>query len=346
VVVFPDEVERAIDLHAPDGTKLCQPATPDQECAMTAELVNVDTFTRAETDRMFAALAQQAGGVNQLHHNRVPTPLDQQPVIRMNRDTLYSLAIVDLQDGATLTVPQSGDRYVSVMVVNNDHYINRIIHDAGEHRLTVDEFDTRYVAVAARVLVDPNDPADIAAVSALQDGFGVDADSAQPFAPPEHDAESLDDTRTALLHLAKNVQGFARTFGARADVDPVRHLLGTAAGWGGLPESEAFYVNVDPGFPVGRYTLRVGDVPVDGFWSISLYDADGYFPNTGEPVSVNDITAVHDADGGITVHFGDWSDATPNRLPVADGWNYLVRLYRPRAAILDGSWTFPAVAPA
>lgn len=313
---------------------------------MTAELVNVDNFARAETDRMFAALAQQAGGVNRLHHNREPTPLDQQPVIRMNRDTLYSLAILDLQGGATVTVPDAGDRYVSVMVVNNDHYINRIIHDPGEHRLTVDDFDTRYVAVAARVLVDPNDPADVDAVRRLQDGFAVHARSSEPFVPPEYDTESLDDTRTALLHLARNVEGFARTFGARDEVDPVRHLLGTAAGWGGLPEREAYYVNVDPRLPVGRYTLRVGDVPVDGFWSISLYDADGFFPDSGRPVSVNDVTAVRDADGGITVHFGDWPDDTPNRLPVADGWNYLVRLYRPRPEILDGSWTFPSLEQA
>jgi hypothetical protein len=312
---------------------------------MAAELVNVDNFARAETDRMFAALAQQAGGVNRLHHNRVPTPLDQQPVIRMNRDTLYSLAIVDLDGGATVTVPASGDRYVSVMIVNHDHYINRIIHDAGEHELTVDELETRYVAVAARVLVDPNDPDDIAAVGELQDGFAIRATSAQPFTPTEYDTDTLDDTRTALLHLAKNVQGFARTFGRKEEVDPVRHLLGTAAGWGGLPEHEAYYVNVDPGLPVGRYTLRVGDVPVDGFWSISLYDADGYFPTSGQPVSVNDITAERDADGGITVHFGDWPDGTPNRLPVDAGWNYLVRLYRPRPEILDGSWTFPSVTP-
>ena len=310
---------------------------------MTAQLVNVDNFARAETDRMFAALAQQAGGVNRLHHNREPTPLDQQPVIRMNRDTLYSLAIVDLQGGATMTVPESGDRYVSVMVVNNDHYINRIIHEPGEHRLTVDDYDTRHVAVAARVLVDPNDPHDLETVRELQDGFALRARSSDPFAPPEYDTESLDDTRNALLHLARNVEGFARTFGARDEVDPVRHLLGTAAGWGGLPEREAYYVNVDPRLPVGRYTLRVGDVPVDGFWSISLYDADGFFPDSGQPVSVNDVTAARDADGGITVHFGDWPDGTPNRLPVADGWNYLVRLYRPRAEILDGTWTFPSI---
>jgi len=109
---------------------------------MTGTHVNVDNFVRAETDRMLAAMTQQAGGVNQLGHNRTPTPLDQQTVIRMNRDTLYSFAVVDISEGATLTVPESGDRYVSVMVVNQDHYINRIFHDAGEHSLTVDEFDT------------------------------------------------------------------------------------------------------------------------------------------------------------------------------------------------------------
>ena len=170
------------------------------------------------------------------------------------------------------------------------------------------------------------------------------AGASAPFTPTEYDIESLDDTPTALLHLARNVQGFARTFGRKQDVDPVRHLLGTAAGWGGLPEHEAYYLNVDPGLPVARYQVRVGDVPVDGFWSISLYDGQGFFfPDTERAVSVNDITATRDADGGITVHFGDWPDGTPNRLPISDGWNYLVRLYRPRAEILDGSWTLPSI---
>ena len=96
-------------------------------------------------------------GLNRLHHIREPAPLDDQPVIRQNRDTLYSIAIVDLTGGATLTLPDAGERYLSVMVVNEDHYINRILHDAGEHELTVAEYDTDYVLVAARILVDPND---------------------------------------------------------------------------------------------------------------------------------------------------------------------------------------------
>lgn len=31
----------------------------------------------------------------------------------------------------------------------------------------------------------------------------------------------------------------------------------------------------------------------------------------------------------------------PNCLATVDGWNYMVRLYRSRADILDGAWTLP-----
>ena len=100
--------------------------------------VTVENFIRAESDRMFASFQAEAGGVNRLKHNRAPTPIDHQPVIRMNRDTLYSTAVLDISDGATVTVPDGGDRYVSVMVVNQDHFINRILHEPGQHLLTVE----------------------------------------------------------------------------------------------------------------------------------------------------------------------------------------------------------------
>ena len=102
-----------------------------------ATLVNVDNFVRAETDRMFAALSAQAP-INVLAHHREPASIENQPVIRQNRDTLYSSAIVDIAEGATLSLPDAGGRYLSVMVVNNDHYINDVFHDVGEHELTVD----------------------------------------------------------------------------------------------------------------------------------------------------------------------------------------------------------------
>lgn len=309
---------------------------------MPSQKVNVDNFVRAETDRMFAALQQQNGGINVLRHFREPAPLDQQPVIRQNRDTLYSTAVVDISSGASLTVPDGKGRYLSVMIVNEDHHINRIFHEAGTYELTVADFDTDYVLVAARILVDPNSAADVAEVNALQDQIQVQAGSAAAFVLPDYDKASLDTTREALLTLSRGLPGFDRAFGSKGDVDPIRHLIGTASGWGGLPEQEAFYVNVEPGLPVGSYELRVPDVPVDAFWSISVYNRAGYFEQVGDTdVSLNSVTAQRDDDGSITVRFD--TEAGPNTLGIMDGWNYVVRLYRPRSEILDRSWTFPSL---
>lgn len=315
--------------------------------AMGASKVNVDNFVRAETDRMFAALAgaaDAAGSGTDWTHYRAPTPLDNQTIIRMNRDTLYSYAILDISDGATITLPDTGERYLSVMVVNQDQYINKIIHEPGQHHLTMEEYDTPYVMVAARTLVDANDPEDVRAVNALQDQFAVSSASSRPFVATEYDKASLDETRTALLKLSEGLGGYDKCFGRKEDVDPVRYLIGSASGWGGLPESEAYYANVNPGLPVGEYQLTVRDVPVDAFWSVSLYNAEGFFDQNGNgATSVNSVTAVPNDDGSITVSFGNEDDDRPNRLSLVEGWNYIVRLYQPHPEVVSGEWVFPKI---
>jgi hypothetical protein len=308
--------------------------------------VNVDNFVRAETDRMFHDIQRDAGGVNVFQHNRVPASIDAQTVIRLNRDTLYSFAIVDLDGGAVLTLPDAAERYMSAMIVNNDHYVTRIFHSAGKHDLDAATVGSRYALVAIRTLVDPGSPDDIAAVAALQDQIALEAQSAEPFASPEYDTASLDTTRTALLTLAAGMSGFDHTFGTRDEVDPVRHLIGTAAGWGGLPSSEAAYVGVDPQVPPGEYELTLADVPVDAFWSVSVYNAQGFFePNAHGVYTVNSVTAVPNADGSVTVRFVSGDPKLPNSIPTPEHWNYLVRFYRPRAAYADGTWTLPALTP-
>ena len=115
--------------------------------------VTVDNFVRAETAFQFDRTLAISGGVNKWVHLRQPTPLDQQPVIRMNRDTLYSAALVDISKGATLTIPDTGDRYMSVMVVNEDHYINFVFSHPGTYALTREDFDTPFVQLSARTLI-------------------------------------------------------------------------------------------------------------------------------------------------------------------------------------------------
>ena len=306
-------------------------------------VVNVDNFARAETAAQFDRSYALMGGVNTWFHFREPAPIDNQTVIRMNRDTLYSGAIVDISKGATLTLPDHGERYISVMVINEDHYINRIFHDPGTYELTMDEFDTPYVLLGIRTLVNASDPDDIKAANALQDQFVIEANSAQPYTHPAYDADSYKATYDPLLELGRGVPDTRRTFGRKEDVDEVRHLLGSAWGWGGLPEDEAYYLNVEPNLPVGAYELNVKDVPVDAFWSISLYNREGFFEeNELGAYSVNSMTAEPNPDGSFTIHFGGNAESV-NYLPIAEGWNYTVRLYQPRPEVLDGTWTFPTV---
>src|SRR5271156_2015545 len=197
--------------------------------------VNADNFVRAETHRMFRDIQAQAGDVGTFRHNRTPARIDEQTVIRLNRDTLYSFAVVDLAEPARLTLPDAYGRYLSAMIVNEDHFVNDVFHDAGEYTVTSDRYGSRYVLVGVRILVDPNDSADVAAVAVIQDRLAIDARSSQTFVMPDYDLDSLDATRDALLALARGLDSFDRTFGARTEVDPVRHLIGCAAGGVGYP---------------------------------------------------------------------------------------------------------------
>jgi len=304
------------------------------------QTVTVENFVRAETDRMFAGLASRP--VNTWQHQRAPIGVDAQTVIRMNRDTLYSYALVDLAEGAELELPDTGGRYQSAMVVDRDHHVGALLHGPGRHRLDPDRFSSRHVVVLVRTLADPGDDADMASAHRVQDQLVLEASAAEPFVPPEYEPVSFTAVRDALLELARHWSGIGRAFGSVEDVAPVDHLLGTAAGWGGLPWREAAYVSFEPGLPVdGTYRLRLADVPVDGFWSVSVYGRSGYFePNDLGAYNVNDLTATRDPDGSVSVHFGNDGDL-PNRLPITEGWNYLVRLYRPRPEVLDGSWRVP-----
>ncbi len=86
----------------------------------------------------------------------------------------------------------------------------------------------------------------------------------------------------------------------------------------------------------------VKNVPVDGFWSISVYYAECFFvKNAFDAFTLNNITAAKDRDGSLTINFGGCDGKTPNCLPITKDWNYLVRLYRPRPEIVEGTWTFP-----
>lgn len=311
-------------------------------------LVTADNFVRAESD-LYVGRIVGDGGFGTLHHLRELSRIDNQLVVRQNRDTLYSSVVLDLDASpATITMPDPGDRFMSLQVISEDHYVPEVLYGQAERTFTRDEVGTRYMVAAVRILVNPNDTGDLQAVHALQDDITLHQEHAGSFEVPAWDAGSQKKVRDALLSLAETLPDTRGMFGTADTVDPIRHLIGSASAWGGNPESDAFYLNVVPerNDATTVHRLTVHDVPVDGFWSVTVYNKDGYFtPNERNAYSLNNITARKAPDGTTTIQFGGCDDAAVNCLPITQGWNYMVRLYRPHPTILDGSWTFPAAQP-
>jgi hypothetical protein len=309
--------------------------------------VTVDNFVRAESD-LYVTNLEKEGGLGKLEHRREPASIDHQTVIRLNRDTLYSSGVFDLDAGpVTIKLPDSGKRFMSLQAVSEDHYA-RTFYGSEPRTFTRDNVGTRYLVVGIRTLVDPADPDDLKKVHALQDAIGVSQKIPGKFEIPDWDPVSQKKVRDALLILASTLPDFKRAFGTKEQVDPIRHLIGTAAGWGGNADKDATYLNVTPTGNDGLtvYKLSVKDVPVDAFWSISVYNAAGYFEkNPQNAYSINNLTAKKNDDGSIAIQFGGCDVTIPNCLPTVKGWNYTVRLYRPRTEILNGKWKFPEPQP-
>jgi hypothetical protein len=267
----------------------------------------------------------------------------------LNRDTLYSSGVFDLDAGpVTITMPDAGKRFMSLQVINEDHYVPAVHYGPGVRTLTRENVGTRYVIAGIRTLVDPNDPKDLEQAHALQDATKVSQKNEGKLDLPNWDQAAQKRIRDALLVLNDYTGGFAHAFGPKDQVDPVRHLIGTAAGWGGNPDKDATYLSLTPAKNDGAtiYKLDVKDVPVDAFWSISVYNAEGYFQkNEYDAYTLNNITAKKNNDDSVSVQFGGCDGKIPNCLPIMKGWNYTVRLYRPRPEILDGKWKFPEAQP-
>lgn len=316
--------------------------------AADAVPVTVDNFVRAETDLYMGRIVKD-GFLGKFEHRREPADLVKQTVIRLNRDTLYSAGVFDLDAGPVeIDLPDAGDRFMSLQVISEDHYVPEVVYGAGTYKIDKEMVGTRYVAIALRTLVDPTNPEDIERVHELQDAVKVKQASTGSFDVPKWDQASQKTVRDALLVLGSTIPDFGGAFGPKGEVDPIRHLIGTALGWGGNPEKDATYLNVTPTGNDGTqvYKLHVTDVPVDGFWSVSLYNAAGYFQeNQYNAYSVNNLTAKKGGDGSIDIQFGGCDGKVQNCLPIMKGWNYTVRLYRPHAEILNGTWTFPSPEP-
>jgi hypothetical protein len=310
--------------------------------AADAPTVSADNYVRAESDIQMKGYIESYNCFGKFHHNRKPYDVNNQITIRGNRDTLYSFGVWDLKSPVTITLPDTKGRYQSLMIVSQDHSIWGL-YGPKTGTLTEEKVGTRYVLLTIRTFADPNDEEDMKEAFRLQEAVVVEQADLGKFEVPNWKKDEVEKMRETINVVASTVTDSSKIFGKKEDLDPVYWMLGAALGWGGLPAEAATYVNVFPEKNDGKnpYTLTAKDVPVDAFWSVTLYDEKGWMPvNEYNAYSFNNVTAKKATDGSVTIHFGGDPEAD-NFLPIVPGWNYIVRLYRPRKEVLDGSWKFP-----
>ncbi len=312
-------------------------------------LVTADNFIRAESDMYFSEFVKRGALGKFFHYRELPSV--ELKSVRANRDTFYSEAVIDLDAGpATINLPDAAKRFMSMLVINEDHYAIAVNYGKGDYSFTREQAGTRYLFVAIRTFVNPNDSQDVEQVHTLQNQIKI----SQPGGPgkfevPNWDPISQKKVRDLLKGLGETIPDMNRAFGTKEEVDPVRRLIGAAAAWGGNPDKDAIYLNFTPAKNdgVSSFQLRVpANVPVDGFWSVTVYTSDGFFQkNDLNAYSLNSITSKKEADGSVIIQFGDCGGKIANCLPITAGWNYMVRLYRPRPEILNSKWKFPDAEP-
>jgi hypothetical protein len=110
-----------------------------------AGLVRVDNFRRAESDLVMGPIVKDGGFGKYVHHREL-YPVDA-PIVRPNRDTLYSFSIFDLDAGpVTITLPNAGQRFMSLQVIDGDQYTSEVDYAAGRHTFTREKIGTRYAS--------------------------------------------------------------------------------------------------------------------------------------------------------------------------------------------------------
>ena len=111
--------------------------------------VTVDNFIRAETDRTFAVNVKQ-GAFGKFEHLRELAAITDQRVQRQNRDTLYSVGVFDLDAGpVTISLPDAGKRFMTMIVIDEDHYVYTVVYGKGSYTFAKAKVGTRYALAAS-----------------------------------------------------------------------------------------------------------------------------------------------------------------------------------------------------
>jgi hypothetical protein len=307
-------------------------AAPESSASTSTAPVIVDrsNFQEAEVARNFSKWAAR-GANNQLMHMTTVTPSGPAPTVRMNRDTLYSAAILDTSSGnVSITVPE-GDLYQSVLMVDTEGYARGFILEPGTHMVAT---DTKFVWVLVRTGLEKG----IEEARRLQALVSVQGMGDDMYSSPVFDEESLANLTRILIEEAMAEDDGDLYYGNYpGQVDESRRLRSTAAGFGGMNGTNMYkFVEAVENNVCMQSTFP--DPQATEFFSFTLYDTDGYLMDGNTIINSRDMTANPDGTYTVSINCGD--DAINNISAPAevDTIGYAWRVYGASEEVENRSW--------
>jgi hypothetical protein len=200
----------------------------------------------------------------------------------------------------------------------------------------------------------------------LEAGKSFDAEKVEPAvrkaleAAPESAQKLMEWKVRSLARVANGWSMNTDTMGVYGNYYLKRAIVAQVGLGANVPEDAIYPLNLgdEDGRPLdgaNRYTIRFekGETPpADAFWSITLYDPEGYqVGNSLNRFAVSSwMPFKYNADGSLDLYFQSESpgkDREANWLPAPKGpFNLTMRIYAPRSGVLSGKWNPPPVTRA
>ena len=292
---------------------------------------------------------QDLAGVNTFLHNRDLAPTDKQPIVRMNRDTYYSFAVIDVSEGATITIPKLPEgKYVSIAPVTEDHRVQPMFYGDGTFQLSTHKGSHMYIVIRLDSTFTS------AEARKYQDQMVINAKSNKLFKAEPVNKKSFTEVEDALkaqmaaITKRDGIHAIDGMFTAPGDASKEtftkeKYEVGAAIGWGGAQVIDNIY-EVSGNYPsTVCHQSTFKDPKNKAFWSITVYDKAGFMFD--DVASVNSHNAKPNADGTYTVSYGCGNKA-PNNIKTKNDsgvFNLGIRHYKPSKLVQDGFRILPKV---
>ncbi|GEA49686.1 hypothetical protein VIN01S_04900 [Vibrio inusitatus NBRC 102082] len=293
--------------------------------SVLATEVTKDNYVEAETDWYFSGV-QEKSGVNSWMHD-APVSIENQQVIRSNRDVVYSIAIVDVSEGATFTVPES-EHYQLIHIMDELHLSHQVVSRGESLTISANDINGEYVYVLARTKIAGDDTAQ------RQQQLKIVANAARPYPSKGFAEDDVKALRQALV--MEFIEGKAKILEHKSFVkeleqaDPISYLYATAVGYGGLPSYEAQYLPyvVGGGSAKECQTFNMPKPELDyengGFFSLTTYDTAGWIVEDNFYIGHENMK-----DNGETFEVVFNCPDVAHSVDVQEGWTGVWRFYKP-----------------